>query len=106
MKQEKEPRDYLDDLPRGKAAAVKSCELQRIWNKDRRQVSAIIEDLRRSGEMICSCGNGYFLPETLQEVSDFYWNMYSRSMSILYTLKDTGKYLKDHGIDPRRKKRA
>ncbi len=57
-----------DSIPAGRADAVSMAYLAKINRMTEREVRKAIEQARRAGILICSCENGYFMPETMQEI--------------------------------------
>lgn len=61
---------YLSRHHRGKAKAVFSRELERLFSIDGRNLRRKIHSLRKDGYPICSDESGYYYAETQQEIND------------------------------------
>ena len=55
----------------GESGAVRRRELERLTGEDGRTIRIAIEHLRRGGVVICSGENGYFYPETVEELKAY-----------------------------------
>ena len=91
--------ESMQIIPKGKANAIRSAELQRIWQTDKRGVSARIRRLREAGSLICSGNAGYYRPETAEELQEFYRLMRAKAIGLLSVLKETRKELQRQGVD-------
>ncbi len=76
----------------GEKNAIHSKDLAQLTGTSIRDVSFCIEELRRSGEVILSSVNGYFKPETLEEVNAHINRERSRATNILKTLETVEEY--------------
>lgn len=73
----------LSLLPVGADDPITARELQQLLNLPRvRDVSLLINLLRRRGEVICSNGKGYYKPATRYEIEGFVRQMRSRMREI------------------------
>lgn len=79
----------MTDIPTGKENGIKGADLAEAWKTDKRQVSAVIEKLRRAGVLIASGNSGYYMPATDEELEEFYHVNRARALSLLTTLKST-----------------
>ena len=59
-----------DSIPTGRRDAISMGHLARVHNLSGRKMRLAIERARRAGILICSCDNGYFMPETLEEIQE------------------------------------
>lgn len=87
----------LDLISEGEENAVTSSELCRITGLNQREVTLCVNALRRSGNIICSSGNGYFLPSCLHDVEKFYRQMTSRQKEIERAKHSAKEYIEKHG---------
>lgn len=65
-----------ESIPAGRKEAVSMRYLAKIHGLTEREIRRAIEQARRDGMLICSSEQGYFLPETVQEI-----RAYTRRMS-------------------------
>lgn len=67
--------------------------------RSERNTRKLINRARRSGEIIGSDRQGYYLPDGSEELSRHYREAYRRAISTLASLKRERKQLKAAGID-------
>ena len=60
-----------DTIPEGARDAVSMRHLAKVHNLSERKMRLAVERARRAGILICSGDNGYFMPETLDEIMDY-----------------------------------
>lgn len=78
----------LSVLPTGEGNAISGDSLVATLNfSSVRQLQKMIARARLSGEVICSCDNGYFLPENRSEIERFYRTTRRKAVSTLAILK-------------------
>ena len=58
-------------IPVGRAEAVSQTYLAMLFGISKRELRKNIEDARKAGNLICSCGQGYFMPETMTEIKEY-----------------------------------
>ena len=85
-------------MPQGEENAVTSSELAKLLECTERDVSREINRLRKDGEIICSCGSGYFLPATDYDIKKFVRQMQSRIKDIKKATESAKKYLTEKGL--------
>ena len=83
-----------DFISTGEENAVSLAELCRITGLENRTLRLVIETERRNGTVICSSVNGYFYPETVQELQAYVHQERARSRSISQGLKSAEILLK------------
>lgn len=92
----------LSLLPVGADDPITARELQQLLNLPRvRDVSLLINLLRRQGEVICSNGKGYYKPATRCEVESFVKQMRSRMKEIKLATISAEKALRGGEDDER-----
>lgn len=74
-------------IGRGENNAIHLCELVSYAKMESREVRKCIEQIKRSGEVIISSVNGYFKPETAEELKKYINQETQRAKSIFFTLK-------------------
>lgn len=84
-----------DFISTGEENAVSLAELCRITGLENRTLRLVIETERRNGTVICSSVNGYFYPETEQELQAYVHRERARSRSITRSLRAAETTLKD-----------
>lgn len=81
-------------IPTGKYNAIHTIEIQKRTGTSEREIRKTIENLRRKGTCICSGANGYYLPETEEELIQYIRTVKKTAKSSLYTLKTARRELK------------
>ncbi len=61
---------YMQTEHRGKANAVFSKELERLFHCNGREIRSIVNALRTKGVPICSCGRGYYYAESRSDIEE------------------------------------
>lgn len=89
--------DIMSILSEGEENAVKVRQLSKILDLSGRDITICINALRRSGEVICSSCQGYFLPSTVDDVKRFYRQMTSRQREIEKAKQSAKRYIEAHG---------
>ena len=64
-------RLILDLVPTGIQNAVSMSYVARILNTDERTVRSMVEKARQDGNIIAVCEDGYFIPDTLEDLLDY-----------------------------------
>lgn len=82
-------------LRAGENNAVSLADMCIISGLDNRSTRQVIENLRRSGVVICSSDNGYFYPADISELKRYVRRERARSNSIELTLKSAEGLLKN-----------
>ena len=83
----------LNMLGAGKENAVHLKAIMKNTELKNREARKCIEHLRRSGTVIISNKNGYFIPETPEELQKYINQETHRAKSVFYTLKNARKLL-------------
>lgn len=86
-------------LRKGQGNAIKCADLEELTQLDNREVRRCIEQLRRSGVVICSSDDGYFYPETRAELQEFIHKEAARAHSIEITLRSAERLFSEWGGD-------
>lgn len=93
----------LDKIPTGERNAVKAGELASVLGLSERETRRKIEMLRRDGVLICSTynakGGGYYRPESISEMEQYFTRQMSRMGHIWAALRPFKKYLKTVPIE-------
>ena len=85
----------LSAIDKGEDNAVSLEQLINITGLPNREVRKIIETLRRAGHVIISSDNGYYYPETVEELKRYINRESSRARSILITLSSARELLEN-----------
>lgn len=87
----------VKDIPFGELNAISRGELQVKWSMSDRKARRAITELRKNGYVICSNSktNGYYRPNTADEIRHFIADMESRAMDILDTVASAKQYLRE-----------
>lgn len=91
--------NLIDFLSVGEENAVTAKELSKILNWNTREVTIAVNALRKQGEIICSSGNGFYLPSDDSDVRCFIRQMNSRIADMTKAMKPAEEYLKNGGGD-------
>ena len=87
-------------IPSGRANAISMRLLASLAGISERELRRTLASARiNENEIICTCDEGYFYPETLEECRDYYKARYTAAMSTLKQLKPVRKKLKAAGVD-------
>lgn len=84
----------------GRANAIHQKQLQKLTSLDSRQLRKIIELIRRNGVCVVSDNNGYYLPETREELEQYIRRTEKMARSIFFTLQTAKKALKSIDENP------
>ena len=85
----------LDMLPKGKANAVKMSALAAALHTSERDVRRLIHEARCNGAVIIGDSNGYYLPDSREELLPYYFAARKRSISGLKALKAAKRKLEE-----------
>ena len=89
----------VDLIPVGKNNAISMRSLSSLLRIDSRVLRQIVQELRLSGHVICSCQYGYFRPsENITDVFKFYRYYRQRAKTNLRSLRATEAYLRKNGF--------
>lgn len=84
----------------GKSSAITGQQIADSTGLVVREVRAVMEQLRREHIIVNDQdGTGYYLSNEPQEAQRYYWQEYSRAISILRRLKPVREFLKANGVD-------
>lgn len=79
--------------------AASAIELSKRFGAPERNIRAAVEELRTEYIIINDQdGKGYYLSNDPDIIQRYYWQEYSRAMSILKRLKPVRAFLKAHGV--------
>lgn len=95
MKDKKYYQKTLDLIPIGRSNAIPMKQLAFLLGVAPRDIRQAILDARLDGVIVCSGMEGYFFPETVDEMLEFLNAHYSRAMTTLASLKGTREKLKE-----------
>ncbi len=87
----------LSAIGTGEAAARPADDLQKLTGLTAREVRKIIEGLRRAGHVIISSDQGYYFPETVEELRRHINKESRRARSIFFTLRSARALLDKWG---------
>lgn len=88
------PLDLMKELlPKGKINAIGKKELAIATKSSEREVARNIQVLRRNGELIGSCKNGYYYFENTDEMKEFYERTEKKLKGSFYTISAIRKAL-------------
>lgn len=85
----------IDMLPKGKAQAVKMSTLAAALHISDRDVRKLIHEARCNGAVIIGDNNGYYLPDSREELLPYYLAARKRSVSGLKSLKAAKRKLEE-----------
>lgn len=94
---------YLMEYAKGKANCIKSSDLQDIFGGTSVDIRAVVNELRSEGKLICSCYDGYYYPESKEEVKQTISSLEGRVFGITRAItgmkgalvEDRNSYLPD-----------
>lgn len=89
--------NLMDFLSTGEDNAITARELSRLLKMSLRDVTVTVNALRKSGEIICSSGEGFYLPADDTDVKNFVRNMESRIADMRRATKSAKEHLKKVG---------
>ena len=93
-------RKLLDMIPYGEENARHMSDLANYFGVEERDIRREILHLRIRGTIIASSQNGYFIPETRQELYTYYRKAKGRALTTLRSLKRTRRILCGMGLKP------
>lgn len=97
---ENENREFniVDILGKGAAHAISAKTISAMTGFQERAITSMVMAKRRAGVIICSNGDGYFLPETEDEITATICNLKSREREIRITREAVEKAAKAHSL--------
>lgn len=90
-------RKVLDVIPTGIENAISMEALSRILNVSQRETRSIILQCRIAGNVVCSCDEGYYIPDSLWELKDHYCRARARINTATLALKPIERVLVEEG---------
>lgn len=90
-------RKVLDAIPTGIENAIPMDNLSRILGVSQRETRSIILHCRIAGNVICSCDEGYYIPDSLWELSAHYRRARARINTATLALKPIERVLVEEG---------
>ena len=93
--------DLLGFISVGRENAISLTDLSNLSGISPREVKRQIMFARKDGIIVCSGDEGYFKPENLAELADYYKRFHSSAITTLSCLKATRRELRRNGIDPK-----
>lgn len=95
----KNRRDALLELiPKGKENAIESGKLAGVLHVSIRGLSQALLQARLDGSIIASCNQGYYIPETDNELLEYYRAQHKHATTQLRSLKPVRQELKRRGV--------
>ena len=88
----------LELIPKGKENAISRKQLGTLIGETQREVSRTIHNARKAGHIICSSAQGYYKPQTDEELVEGYDKLWGPSISILSSLNPMRARLVDTGL--------
>lgn len=88
----------LSHIPKKKETAISRAELAASAGYSDRRSRKIISRLRQKGYLIINLQKGYYLSDDIKDLERHYWQERRRALTILKTLKETRRILKEKGI--------
>ena len=89
-----------ETLKEGKENAVTNADLQQIMHTSRREISQMIHILREQGLIVCADSQGYFIPQTDNELIQGYDLLWKKAVSNLAVLKAMRREIKKRNLLP------
>ena len=89
--------EILNKIPQGKDNAISRQALRYATNTSDRQMRRLIHEAREAGNIICSTGKGYFIPETVEEIKHQYYREKKRIASTYAGIRIMRARLKELG---------
>ena len=86
-------------IPTGEKNAIPMSTLALFLNLSERELRSVVLRARKDGCLIATSTNGYFQPETENEMLTYYRTRFTAAMSTLASLKATRNRLKAAGVD-------
>ena len=83
----------LQTIGTGESGAVSAEQLTMITGLTARELRKAVETLRRAGHVIISSDNGYYFPETVEELRRHINKESRRARSIFFTLSSARELL-------------
>ena len=71
-------RKLLDLIPHGIENAIPMGTLSNLLNLSARETRRCVEQCRIAGNIICSCDEGYYIPENVSELFAYYLHVSGR----------------------------
>ncbi len=93
--------DLLGFISVGRENAISLAMLSNLSGLGEREVRRQIMYARKDGVLVCSGDEGYFKPETIDELADYYKRFHSSALTTLSCLKATRRELRRNGVDPK-----
>jgi biotin operon repressor len=91
----KRQRVVLSAIGTGREQGAHLRDLHRATGFGERSVRKVIEDIRRAGVVVCNSLDGYFFPETLDELRLYVRQEERRGRSTFYTLGSARRLLQE-----------
>lgn len=91
-------RRVLDLIPHGIENAIPMGGLSNILQLSQRETRKCIEQCRADGNIICSCDDGYYVPETTTELLAYYHYVNRRINTAKKTLRPVVERLAEEDV--------
>lgn len=91
----KQQRVVLSAIGTGREQGAHLRDIHRATGFGERTVRKVIEDIRRAGVVVCNSLDGYFFPETLDELRLYVRQEERRGRSTFYTLGSARRLLQE-----------
>ena len=85
----------LSVIPEGRENARKMRNTADMLNMSERELRRAIMNARKSGEIIASCNNGYYIPTTKEELQEYYNLAQRRQKSTAVSIAPVRRRLKE-----------
>ncbi len=93
------PLKLADYLSVGEENAITAKTLAKLLGWNERDVTITVNALRKRGKIICSSGNGFWLPADDRDIENFVRQMQSRIVDMQKAMKPAVDYLENGGGD-------
>lgn len=90
--------DLLQLIPKGKEHAISNRELASVLHTTKRELQRLVLQARLDENIIASGSNGYYIPQTDEEMMSYYKTQRKRAMTTLSSLRTVRRILKQKGI--------
>ena len=87
--------EYMKAKHKGRSNAIKSQQLEKIFQCKGVQIREKVNDLRSRGVPICSCSKGYYYSELVEDIKETIMHLNSRIKKITVAENGLRRTLKD-----------
>ena len=87
--------EYMKAKHNGRSRAIKSQQLERLFNCNGVRIREKVNELRSEGVPICSCQSGYYYSENVSDIKDTIIRLNSRVKKITIAENGLRRFFKD-----------